>query len=354
VQQVEGMFDVVPGAKSETIINADLPIDEKDWEIGLIVGASGSGKTTVANEIFKDHIYNEFNWSANGSILDDLPKSISIKEIISTLSSVGFSSPPSWLRPYGALSTGEKFRVSVARALLESKDICVIDEFTSVVDRVVAKIGSCAVAKTIRRNKKKFVAVSCHSDIIEWLQPDWIYRPATNEFQWRFLQQRPAIDLRIRKVHRSAWELFKRHHYLTAKISNAAQCFLATWEGVPVAFFSYIHFVNNRLNKTKSGHRVVVLPDYQGVSIGNRLMEHVASCLRAIGFDYIGRSASPAIINYWARSTKWTMIRKPEVASNKGGRGRYNRNPGRMVATSRFVGPPWPDVGAARALIAGE
>ena len=59
-----------------------------------------------------------------------------------------------WLRPFHVLSNGEQFRATIARALAESakgRELVVIDEFTSVVDRTVAQIGSAAIAKTIRR-----------------------------------------------------------------------------------------------------------------------------------------------------------------------------------------------------------
>lgn len=81
---------------------------------------------------------------------------------------------PVWLKPYNVLSNGEKMRVDLARALLE-KDFVVFDEFTSVVDRQVAKVACIAVNKAVKKTNKKFIAVSCHKDIIEWLQPDWIF-----------------------------------------------------------------------------------------------------------------------------------------------------------------------------------
>ena len=65
-------------------------------------------------------------------------------------------------------------RVDIARALLE-KDFIVFDEFTSVVDRQVAKTACIAINKAIKNTNKKFIAVSCHKDIIEWLQPDWLF-----------------------------------------------------------------------------------------------------------------------------------------------------------------------------------
>ena len=51
------------------------------------------------------------------------------------------------------------------------------DEFTSTVDRQVAKVLCIALNKTLKEHypEKKFVAVSCHKDFIEYLQPDWVY-----------------------------------------------------------------------------------------------------------------------------------------------------------------------------------
>jgi ABC-type ATPase with predicted acetyltransferase domain len=58
----------------------------------------------------------------------------------------------------------------------EAPNEVVVDEFTSVIDRQIAKVGALAFGKNWRRNKgKKVVLLSCHYDIIEWLQPDWVY-----------------------------------------------------------------------------------------------------------------------------------------------------------------------------------
>src|SRR5207247_1429153 len=108
---------------------------------------------------------------------------------------VGFSSPPAWLRPFHVLSTGEQFRASLARLLAYAPELVVMDEYTSVVDRTVAQIGSADLAKTVRSRGQRFVAVTCHEDVEAWLQPDWVYRAATTTFAWRCLQRRPAISL---------------------------------------------------------------------------------------------------------------------------------------------------------------
>lgn len=144
-----------------------------EWNVGLIVGSSGSGKTTIARELFGKDIIEGFNYEA-ASVIDDMPAGCSVEEITKAFYRVGFGSVPSWLRPYKVLSNGERMRCDLARAFL-ARDFVVFDEYTSVVDRNVAKTVSMALAKGIREQGKRFVAVSCHRDIIEWLQPDWVF-----------------------------------------------------------------------------------------------------------------------------------------------------------------------------------
>lgn len=152
----------------------NIAIEGVDWNVGLIVGSSGTGKSTIAKECFGDSYIKGYEYTAQ-AVIDDMPKDKSIKDVEKAFTSVGFASPPSWLKPYSVLSNGEKMRVDLARSILEDRDIVVFDEFTSVVNREVAKTSSYAISKAVRKQNKKFVAVACHRDIIDWLEPDWIY-----------------------------------------------------------------------------------------------------------------------------------------------------------------------------------
>ena len=180
VSSVINAFDIDVETTQEQF-KGKIDIEGRDWNIGLIVGGSGTGKTTIAKEVFPDFYFEGFEYKS-ASIVDDMPKTASIKEIQQVFTSVGFASAPSWLKPYHVLSNGEKMRVDLARSILEEKEMIVFDEFTSVVDRTVAQTSSYAINKAIRRQDKKFIAIACHKDIIDWLEPDWIYDTDKKEF----------------------------------------------------------------------------------------------------------------------------------------------------------------------------
>lgn len=173
VAEVMCDFDITPEHSNE-LFEGSLDIENENWNVGMIVGGSGTGKSTIAKHLFGEFYVSGYEYD-DRSVLDNMSETCTTKEIELAFTSVGFSSPPCWLKPYRVLSTGEKMRVDLARAILSENNTVVFDEFTSVVDREVAKTCSMAVQKEVRRRGKQFVAVSCHKDIVEYLQPDWIY-----------------------------------------------------------------------------------------------------------------------------------------------------------------------------------
>lgn len=156
----------------------------KKWNIGCIVGSSGSGKSTIARTKFGKYYVNGFEYDDN-SVLDNMNKQCTVEEITKMFYRVGFGSVPEWFKPYSCLSTGEKMRVDVARAMLQS-DKVVYDEFTSVVDRTVAHNLCIALSKYLKQTDKQFIAVSCHKDIIDYLQPDWVFDTDTMQMVFQF------------------------------------------------------------------------------------------------------------------------------------------------------------------------
>lgn len=339
VRQAEGIFDLPPASGAHTRRwRHDLPFEDRKWSVGLIVGPSGAGKSSLAAELFGSP--KPLMWDPGRAVVDEFPAGMPIQNITGLLSSVGFSSPPSWVRPYGTLSTGEQFRATVARTIAESDGVTVIDEFTSTVDRMVAKVASAAIAKHVRRSSSQFVAVTCHYDVEEWLQPDWTYDVASGEFSWRSVQPRPHIELEVYPSTPAAWPWFAHHHYLSGDLSRTARCWVALVDDRPAAFTSSIHFPHPRVKNMRREHRVVCLPDFQGIGIGNRVSELIASVHRAKGFRYVSTTSSPAMIRHRARSPLWSMIRKPSmVRSSSTTMKGMVKSQDRITATFEFVGP---------------
>ena len=351
VKQLSGMFDVPLQEKLSHDWRGDAPIEMRDWNVGLIVGPSGSGKSSVARQMFGD--FSSFNWSAK-SIIDDFSKDKKIAEITDVCSSVGFNTIPSWMKPHAVLSTGEKFRAELARHLLESADPVVVDEFTSVVDRQVAQIGSHAVQKYIRKHQRKFVAVSCHYDILDWLQPDWVLEPATMNFQWRSVQRRPALNIEIARVHHSAWRLFSKFHYLTRDLHRAANCFLLSVNGTPATFCGVLHKPHPLVNDIKGISRIVTLPDYQGLGLAMVLTEKLGQAYKALGQRFRNYPAHPAFVRAHDRSPQWAMIKAPGIFSSREGATSSTGGTwgGRPCAVFQYEGPAGDKVEAAK-LITG-
>jgi ABC-type hemin transport system ATPase subunit len=116
VQQVAGMFDVPLAEKAAERFSVELPSPDEPWDVGLIVGPSGSGKSTVAREFYGEELYHGAAWPHDRAVIDcfdDMPA----RQIVELFTAVGFSSPPSWVKPYQVLSCGERFRCDLARAL---------------------------------------------------------------------------------------------------------------------------------------------------------------------------------------------------------------------------------------------
>ncbi len=230
--------------------------------------------------------------------------------------------------------------MTLARTLAEQPELAVIDEYSSVVDRRVARIGIAALAKSLRRGSGKFVAVTCHEDVEEWLNPDWVYRTDVNQFLWRSLRPRPTIRLDIEQTTRRDWSRFGEHHYLSRSLSPAARCYLGKVDGMPATFTAVLYWPHPQRPGWRE-HRTVCLPEFQGVGIGNRMSEFVAGMFRATALAYRSVTSSPAMIKHRARSGCWRMTRAPgRVAGLPKKRSlRASASIHRRTASFEYVGP---------------
>ena len=190
IEASEKAFDCTFNGTSE-FYPWELPTSiPAEFSIGVIVGGSGTGKSTILAEFGEEEMP---VWDADKAVVSHFG---SPDEAINKLTAVGLSTVPSWYKPYRVLSNGEKFRADLARKL---KDGAVIDEFTSVVDRNVAKAASVAMSRYVKKtNLKNIVISTCHHDIIEWLQPDWVINTDLGHlYDGFFLSDQKSISIYI-------------------------------------------------------------------------------------------------------------------------------------------------------------
>ena len=279
----------------------EKPNVPKDFSLGLIVGKSGSGKTLLLKEFGTP---DEITWSKKKAIVSQTGKTPD--QAMDALMSVGLNSKPNWVCPFKVLSMGEQYRANVARTIRSG---AVYDEFTSVVDRDTAKSLSVSLRRHIDdKGLKGVVVATCHEDIIEWLQPDWVFNSNTGELSvGRSL--RTPIELQIFRSDTSSWGLFAPYHYLSHSINPAARCYVATWEGKLVGFSAVLPFPS-AIKHAWRGHRTVVFPKFQGMGIGVRLSDAMGEILLAKGKRYFSRTAHPRMGQYRENSALWRATTK--------------------------------------------
>lgn len=317
--RVKSLFNVESGTNVH--ITADLPIEDTDWQIGVIVGGSGTGKTSIGKRLWRGTPIHNPKWDKNKPIIDQIATGGSVDDATACLSAVGLGTVPAWLRPYHVLSNGEQFRANLARALADAPERLIIDEFSSVVDRQIACIGANAFAKAWRRTTgKQAVLLTCHYDVLDWLQPDWVYDTSTQTFDRGCLWQRPVLTFDIYQTNWQYWQLFEPHHYLKMPKMIAATNYVAVINGELVAHLA----VSTRLGLIEArACRLVVMPEWQGAGIGmrflNRICEHWLNGENRYNkpMRTIFHTSHPNLANALRRDKKWTQISAKLHGDNK-------------------------------------
>lgn len=315
--RVKSLFNAESGCNFE--LDAELPIETADWTLGVVVGPSGSGKTSLGRQLFGADAFWSPAWPDDRPIVDAIAPGGDFNAVTGALAAVGLGTVPTWLRPYSVLSNGERFRADLARVISEAPPRVVIDEFTSVVDRQIAKFGALAFQKAWRRTGGQCVLLSCHYDILDWLEPDWIFDTATRQFA-RGSLRRPRFDLEIFETDWRYWPLFEPHHYLKLSRMVAATCYVGTVEGELVA---HVAFGTRPGLREARACRLVVMPEWQGAGVGMRFLNAVCD-LWLKGENRYGKpmptqfhTSHPGLCAALRRDPKWVQISATLHGSSK-------------------------------------
>jgi ABC-type lipoprotein export system ATPase subunit/GNAT superfamily N-acetyltransferase len=304
--------------QEKAIHELSIRTDLKTYSIGLILGASGSGKTTLAKKIFGDDIF-DFKWDESKCILDLLPEALTYDECAEMLNGIGLTAIPCWIKPIYTLSNGQKARAEAVYKMAISDKI-VLDEWTSVVDRNVAKVMSHCVQKFARRRNKTITLLSCHYDVVEWLDPDWIIDCNSSRFVDRRLlsegerKRKEQIKFEVREVSNTAWQIFSKYHYLSKNLSGGKNWFFGLFiDNAIVGFCAFSNYIPTRPGNVPIYHsnRVVVHPDYVGFGLGLKLVNIGCEELRRIfhgRVDLRATFSSEAMYRLRMKDKKWKLV----------------------------------------------
>jgi GNAT superfamily N-acetyltransferase len=316
------------------LLPEELP---QDFNIGVIVGASGTGKSTLLKAL--GHNPNDFPvWGYDSSIASHFSSPTEASE---KFAAAGLMSVPDWVKPYRVLSTGQRFRADLARSL---KNGAIIDEFTSVIDRNVAKAASTAMARYVRKNNiKRIVLATVHRDILEFLEPDWVIDTDRGEWSNGRWLRRPQLEIEVFPCDHTLWRYFAAHHYLDGNLNKASHNYMAVWENRLVGFVSAMTYPSGTVQNAYREHRLVIHPDFQGFGIGPRLSELIAQHYIDNGKRYFSKTSHPRLGSYrdasslWKPTSKNHMRRKDGILSETK-QLRWGINPDRWSFSHEYIG----------------
>lgn len=289
-------------------VDESFPIPElPEQGLILLVGTSGSGKSTILRNWLPEE-QEPLDWSPQLALYEEFSSPENAEKL---LISCGLRTIPAWRRPITELSNGEKHRAEIARSIDLGRQS--IDEFSSVVDRDTAKALSVAISKFYKSGGiGRLVIATVHRDVIEWLQPDAIYD--TDAKRWLSPKERlrrPKIQIDLVPCEtKSTWELFKKHHYLSGNINKGAYSWVALISDKPIGFVSILRYPSGTVKNAWRGHRTVVLPEFQGMGIGSKISETVASFVLEQGGRFFSKTSHPSLGEHRERSELWKPTSK--------------------------------------------
>jgi energy-coupling factor transporter ATP-binding protein EcfA2 len=324
----------------KAMMSVDLDAEEKSWHtisikgidvetefnVGMIYGASGSGKSSLARHMFGEDALKPVEIDPTKAVIDQFPEDMSYDDRQNLLNSIGLSQVPCWIKPIGLLSNGQQERAKVALNLAVKKDLYVFDEWTSVVDRNVAKVMSHAVQKYARRNGKRVILISCHNDVFEWLNPCFFIDCNTQSYQDRRADRQgyvrsEKLEFTVREVDKSTWRNFSKYHYLSDSLPGGIVKFYGLFLGdKQIGFQCFANYVPVRGKKiTMHSNRTVIHPDYVGFGLGMRIIDITSQLMLDQGYKVMAKYSSTPVFKSMVKNPLWKFREKMNDTPQAGG-----------------------------------
>ena len=312
LEEIKRKYDITDHKEAEVTI-PDLPTDG----IVLIVGTSGSGKSTILRSLgdLRQPVIDNSRTTIENFTTPERGEEL--------LLACGLRSIPTWFRSPNTLSNGEFHRFEMALGL--DQGLTTVDEFTSVVDRDTAKSLALSIRKYYdqRGTTDPLYIASCHRDIIDWLDPEWVYDTDLQVLDNRRspfrMGSRPKLTLTIKGTSPETWRYFSKYHYLDTSMSRSVHCYVLLLGDKPIGFHAAIHSTNRDIHSYWRGHRTVILPEFQGMGIGTAFSDAIAEMYVSRGMRYFSKTAHPSFGEHRERSPLW----RPTSTNRQSRKGSY-------------------------------
>jgi len=125
---------------------------------------------------------------------------------------------------------------------------------------------------------------------------------------------------------------------MSTDLNPSAHCYIAYLENNPVAFFAVLHFPHDKVKNFKKVHRLVVLPDYQGLGIGHIFSTEIANTYINNGFRFIITSSTKSLFKQRQLDNRWIITRKGRSGSVKNGVLKGSESSGKFTYSYEFIG----------------
>jgi len=103
------------------------------------------------------------------------------------------------------------------------------------------------------------------------------------------------------------WQPFKKYHYLDHNLIKAAYQYIGLINGELACHTGIIQFPLRK--GWKRVHRLVVMPDFQGIGIGTRFINEVSEIWKEDGFEMNLTTTTPSLVGALKRDAKWLLKR---------------------------------------------
>ena len=133
--------------------------------------------------------------------------------------------------------------------------------------------------------------------------------------------------------------MFSKYHYLNHLHNNSANVFIGIINDKIVGFISIFHFPHPKIKNMKKVHRLVILPDYQGIGIGIKLLNEIANIYKKENYRFGITTSSPSLLNTLKKSNYWKCTRFNRVTnqSTSSTVGKMNVSINRYTATFELI-----------------